>query len=179
MNKDNLKYGRLLVLESPQQLTKKQIRMKEYNRRARQKELADPKKHEERLQKMREYNKQYKLRHPDRVEDSRVRSLYGKSRAEILKMEREQNHCCALCGLPFGVGKWKRFIDHDHDSTHVRGLLHSICNTYLGIIENKTFREMAERYLERTHHEFSDKKQQFGVVCDTEPPIDDSAPAPE
>ncbi len=105
---------------------------------------------------MREYNRQYKARFPERVEDQRLRSLYGISRADVIALEKKQKGCCALCGIPFGRGALKRFIDHDHITKKVRGLLHSKCNTYLGVIENKTFQKMAERYLERTSHEFSD-----------------------
>jgi hypothetical protein len=130
-------------------LTHRQLKTREYNQRSRQKILADPEKLAERKQKMREYNRQYKLRHPDRIEDGRLRKLYGISRQEMLDLEQKQNSCCAICELPFGTGALKRFIDHDHSSKKVRGLLHSKCNTYLGVIENKEFRTKAENYLAR------------------------------
>ena len=124
--------------------------MQTYNKIARQRIKADPQKDAARKAKMREYNARYRKEHPDVIKNQFFRSHYGISLQDVIALDTAQNHCCALCGLPFGLGALKQFVDHDHVSGKVRGLLHSKCNTYLGVIENYTFRTLAEQYLERT-----------------------------
>jgi hypothetical protein len=43
------------------------------------------------------------------------------------------------------VGTWH--VDHDHKSGVVRGLLCWVCNSRLGVIENRDWMAEAERYL--------------------------------
>jgi len=51
---------------------------------------------------------------------------------------------CALCGeLLTG----KTFIDHDHTTGKVRGVLHPRCNIGLAYIEDRCFAQQAETYL--------------------------------
>jgi dCMP deaminase len=46
----------------------------------------------------------------------------------------KQSYCCALCGV-----KETLVVDHDHDSTLVRGLLCDHCNRVLGFWESRRF----------------------------------------
>lgn len=46
----------------------------------------------------------------------------------------EQGGRCSLCGDVIEDGK--AVLDHDHKTGHVRGVLHSGCNSMLGHIEN-------------------------------------------
>ena len=54
----------------------------------------------------------------------------GLYRAILLK---RQGGLCALCGEPL---KERDVLDHDHKQGHIRGVLHSGCNSLLGKIEN-------------------------------------------
>lgn len=59
--------------------------------------------------------------------DYHYRTLYGITLADYEKMEREQQGCCAICGL-----KRRRLaVDHDHKTGRVRGLLCGGCNATL------------------------------------------------
>ncbi|MBA3936831.1 MAG: hypothetical protein H0X38_05165 [Planctomycetes bacterium] len=55
---------------------------------------------------------------------------YGITTHDFERMLTEQNHACAICGLPLGT--WHQTIDHDHASRRVRGIVHRHCNLALG-----------------------------------------------
>jgi hypothetical protein len=74
--------------------------------------------------------------------------LYGLSNERFLQMIIEQNGCCALCGNPVAKEDFK--VDHDHNTTVVRGLLCNSCNVKLSGIEDAHFKMLAENYLART-----------------------------
>jgi hypothetical protein len=66
---------------------------------------------------------------------NRARS-YGLDAADYLRLHRDQGGRCAICGtMPE-----KLFIDHDHASGYVRGLLCTQCNVGIGM-----FKEDRER----------------------------------
>lgn len=52
------------------------------------------------------------------------------------KLLKEQGGVCAICRVRPKEGKYL-FIDHDHFTDKVRGLLCHKCNTRLGAIESK------------------------------------------
>lgn len=58
-------------------------------------------------------------------------SEVAKTRASMLQ---SQGGTCALCSLP--IAKGKDVLDHDHTEGHLRGVLHSGCNSLLGKLEN-------------------------------------------
>lgn len=47
---------------------------------------------------------------------------------------KTQGGLCALCGQPIREGA--DVLDHDHKQGHIRGVLHSGCNSLLGKLEN-------------------------------------------
>jgi len=56
---------------------------------------------------------------------------------------REQHGLCKFCHQllerpnAFHLGSWERpYVDHDHKSDGVRGLVHPVCNRLIGAIEN-------------------------------------------
>ena len=62
------------------------------------------------------------------------RLTYSQVKPYRLTMWAEQGRMCALCGQP--VPEDKAVLDHDHKDGHVRGVLHSGCNSLLGKLEN-------------------------------------------
>src|SRR5574337_378588 len=61
-----------------------------------------------------------------------IKRKYGISREDVEKILIAQNFVCAICKKPFTITP---FVDHDHKSGKVRGLLCRICNLGIGWIE--------------------------------------------
>ena len=74
-------------------------------------------------------NKYYKLHSKllrNRARNYRLKKVYGLSFQEYQDLVQKQNKRCAICGLVR-----KLYIDHDHETNQVRGLLCLQCNTRL------------------------------------------------
>lgn len=94
---------------------------------------ADPVRSEKRRAYHRDNKKQLRETNPDRIRDSRYRSMYGITLANYNALLEEQNGMCAICGRPPGDGRSKYLhVDHCHTSKKVRGLLCGSCNQGLG-----------------------------------------------
>lgn len=68
----------------------------------------------------------------------RLRHYYGIAVEQYAVLLASQKGTCALCGQPQngGSGRVKELVvDHDHDGGHVRGLLCTPCNMWLGNYE--------------------------------------------
>ena len=62
-----------------------------------------------------------------------LKRLYGLSIEQVEAMLKEQNHSCKICGLFEGdAPKCRLYVDHDHKTNKVRGLLCQNCNNCLG-----------------------------------------------
>ena len=89
----------------------------------------------------RENTKRWKLAHPQRVIDMNRDWCYRKKYGITLKQYNEiltkQNGVCLLCGNKTAYKNKGRnlFVDHDHETGKIRGLLCSRCNTVIGQIE--------------------------------------------
>ena len=59
---------------------------------------------------------------------------YGLSKEDYYSLFETQQNKCAICGDSFD--KTKAFVDHDHQSGKVRGLLCTRCNTLLGMTKD-------------------------------------------
>ena len=100
----------------------------------------------------------YIRRHADPIKTRKaerkkfLRKKYGITLEEYDQMFEQQGGVCAICGEP-QLGK-RLSVDHSHTTGKVRGLLCYICNTRLGILENKNWRIAAEKYLCETDDEF-------------------------
>lgn len=74
---------------------------------------------------------------------------YGLSEEEYLGLFVAQNNKCAICNKSFE--DTKAFVDHDHITKKVRGLLCTKCNSILGMagdsidILNKAIRYLSEQ----------------------------------
>ena len=68
--------------------------------------------------------------------DRSLKLRYGLSSAEYGVMLEQQDGRCAICGtVNFGVRSGKpasAFVDHEHETGKIRGLLCGSCNTGLG-----------------------------------------------
>jgi hypothetical protein len=97
------------------------------------------------------YMREYRRANADKIkaqERSQNLRAYGLTADDFERMEQDQGGRCAICGaLP--AGRWKRlFVDHDHKTGKVRGLLCHLCNSALERIDN--YRKEIDRYLETT-----------------------------
>lgn len=72
--------------------------------------------------------------------DKHLRKTYGISLVEYAKMVCDQNGLCLICNNPpTGSGRYEElFVDHDHATGRVRGLLCHGCNTALGMVKENT-----------------------------------------
>ena len=61
---------------------------------------------------------------------------YGLSTDEYNALFASQKGCCAVCGAHQGVLNHTLYIDHDHNTGKVRGLLCSRCNQAVGYAES-------------------------------------------
>jgi hypothetical protein len=64
-----------------------------------------------------------------------LRHKYGMSENDYMAMLARQGGVCAACGRPPRNGR-ALFVDHDHDTGFIRGLLHAKCNSALGFAED-------------------------------------------
>lgn len=93
---------------------------------------TDPDYREKHKSNVREYNK----KHPEKKLNQRMRK-YGITWDEYLKMRENQGGKCAICGAEIGDVLGNRlYVDHDHDTGKVRGLLCADCNFGLGKFRN-------------------------------------------
>ena len=81
-------------------------------------------------------------------------SKYGITIWDYLEMMKIQNNSCAICGKGCWVtgnsGKYPFYVDHNHLTGKVRGLLCAKCNNGLGAFEdNINYLSRAADYLSR------------------------------
>lgn len=78
------------------------------------------------------------------------KNKYNLSKEEYYKLFLQQNNKCAICGCEF-TNEIKGFVDHDHKTGIVRGLLCSKCNSLLGFANDDIYiLTKAIQYLKRT-----------------------------
>jgi hypothetical protein len=79
-----------------------------------------------------------------------LKHRYGMTYDEYEQMYKIQNSCCAICleKYPLG-GRVGLYIDHDHKTGKVRGLLCNNCNSAIGKLkESREILERAVQYLD-------------------------------
>lgn len=74
-----------------------------------------------------------------------LKTAHGLTEEDYLTLLKSQDGVCAVCGLP--PGKTRLFVDHDHKTDLIRGLLHLQCNTAVGFIENAVHLERIIGYI--------------------------------
>lgn len=117
---------------------------------------------------MREYLREYRAAHPEKLKAAQARWRKANAAKVATKGRRanwkkygidcgaaeaalaaHNNGHCQICGTrkPGGAGGWH--VDHSHDSKKVRGILCSNCNRGLGHFKDNTdVMRMAIAYLE-------------------------------
>ena len=77
-----------------------------------------------------------------------LKSHYGLTLKEYDLKRKEQNYCCAICGISELLLSRKLDVDHDHFGGKTRKLLCNLCNQGLGLFKhNKKFLKRAIDYL--------------------------------
>jgi hypothetical protein len=71
--------------------------------------------------------REFRRRHPDRVKNVRLRFAYGIDLSKYQELSVSQQGVCAICKI-----ECKLFVDHDHATGKIRGLLCNACNLLLG-----------------------------------------------
>lgn len=93
----------------------------------------------------REYHKKYYHSDKLRQRNYHLKKCYGIKQADYEMMLNYQEHKCAICNEQLGE---KLFVDHNHSTEEVRGLLCLNCNLALGYVkENRQILENMIDYL--------------------------------
>jgi len=79
--------------------------------------------------------------------ENKLRYNYGITLDDKWQMFADQRGCCAICGK--GKHIRKLYIDHNHESGKVRGLLCNRCNTGMGYVDNIELLEKMITYREK------------------------------
>lgn len=79
-----------------------------------------------------------------------LRNKYGITLEDYNKMLTQQFEKCAICGKHQSELNFDLFVDHDHKTGKVRGLLCCGCNTRLSALDDNVWYEKARRYLKST-----------------------------
>lgn len=131
---------------------------------------ADPARKEHRRKWQREYDakpgvrekarqraNKWKAENPERRRATfkrwQLKTAYGITPEQVEAMREAQHNLCGICEKPF---KGVPYVDHDHATDEVRGLLCNGCNMGLGQMERPGFLASCTQYLER--HERSKLK---------------------
>lgn len=88
--------------------------------------------YEKNLESLKDYHKKWRDTHKESVRGYSVKGKYGITLEESKELLIRQDHKCALCGIDEAERNIPFYIDHDHKTGKVRGLLCAKCNTGLG-----------------------------------------------
>ena len=105
----------------------------------------------ENRERNREYHRQWVASNPDARKGYTLKR-YGLTVEEFDALLESQDNMCAICGLKsddHGNGK-RLCVDHCHETSEVRGILCSNCNTAIGLLGDDPERiAKALEYLKR------------------------------
>ena len=85
----------------------------------------------EHKEEIRQQSKQYYAEHKEEIGQHQIKYKYGLSLGKYKAMLKAQDNKCAICRKTF-VDARHTFVDHDHNTGEVRGILCNNCNTVLG-----------------------------------------------
>lgn len=89
-------------------------------------------------------------RRKEYMRNHQFKRLYNISCLEYDRLYQVQQGQCAICRRHQTELKAKFFVDHDHNTGLVRGLLCPRCNTKLSGVEDVEFFSKAQQYLRRS-----------------------------
>jgi hypothetical protein len=100
---------------------------------------------------MRSWSREFRLRKPRSSQNSTIKYKYGITIEQYNQKLIDQSNCCAICGTDKpGGGHNNLYVDHNHSTGKVRGLLCRNCNLMLGHAFDKVeLLEEAIKYLNR------------------------------
>lgn len=78
-----------------------------------------------------EQSRRWAAAHPEKVREKSLKRFYGISLEQYNAMLVEQGGVCAGCGGP-PTANGKFYVDHNHQTGRVRGLLCHHCNVSIG-----------------------------------------------
>lgn len=97
--------------------------------------------------KRRKYRQDYYASNKGNYRNTRLLRLYGIEEQTYNRLVIAQHGLCAICYLPAENNRSKRlYVDHDHTTSKVRGLLCHRCNLAVGYYER--YHTLIEKYLE-------------------------------
>lgn len=77
-----------------------------------------------------------------------IKRLYGITIEQYMEILEAQDKSCAICHKPAGIsvtGRPNLYVDHNHTTNVVRGLLCPRCNMFVGFMDEPDFREKFAR----------------------------------
>lgn len=91
------------------------------------------------------------IKDPDYIRGGHLKRKYKLTLEDYSKLSENQNHLCAICGSSETGYQIKfMYIDHNHSTGKVRGLLCNKCNFGLGNFkDNISILQSAIKYLEK------------------------------
>src|SRR6266550_5410746 len=93
------------------------------------------------------YIGQYYRDNAERIRLRRLKQRYNLDAIAIHRLLINQQFLCPICEKDLDVP----YVDHNHQTGIIRGLLHRECNTAIGLLEdNPQWLRNAVNYLERT-----------------------------
>ena len=108
-------------------------------------------KHEVTVKASKKYREKMKNNKPKRYHEMWVLSKYCLTTQDYEQILKEQDNKCAICGedksSPRFIGR-NFYVDHNHKTGEIRGLLCQRCNAGLGYFEDSSaLLEKARQYL--------------------------------
>lgn len=93
---------------------------------------------------IREYNKKWRAENPEKIAEwnrnnsrkTMLKSVYGISLEDYDKLLRNQGDKCAICGILQKELNKPLYVDHDHKTSKIRGLLCHNCNVAIGLLKD-------------------------------------------
>lgn len=109
--------------------------------------------HPEYRKKLIKDSEKWKKNHPEKVKQisrrASIKCSYGLSYEDWLKIWKNQDGKCAICGEIFTKPS-NAYTDHDHKTDEIRGLLCRKCNFGIGLFnDNPELLMNAIRYLQK------------------------------
>lgn len=89
---------------------------------------------------------------PTKIRTSHLKRHFGITEEEYQELLKKQGGVCAICGSP--PTKKSLYVDHDHGTGVIRGLLCGKCNSGIGLLKDSmNLVEKALNYLKRSQNE--------------------------